>query len=196
MKLELKEIVIEEHKPWENFKSFHDILNCFERQNNLFNSLEKDLTIPRAYQILFTFSFLLFLHFSFTWASLAVQISIAYFFQNFIKKSKLEFSFSSFIYSTLGFTSSKNKSNVQKIKIYQNEKKQFLNDFFSLPVNKDIIFKYLYDFYKNNEYRLSSNVFTEIDNIKSSIEKEAYELAFDQILLFKNRIEYINLLDK
>ena len=192
MKLELKEIVLEEpKKAFENFKSFHDILNCFERENNFFHSLEKELTASQTMQILFTFSFLLFLHFSFTWTSLVIKISISYLFQKFIQKSKLEFSFSNFIYGALSFTSSKNKSKYEKFKIYQQEKKEFLLNFFSFPVNKEIIFQYLHNFYKDNEYRLSSEVFSEIDSIKSSIEKESYEIAFEQILKFKSRIKYI-----
>lgn len=200
MKLELKEIeIIETEKSdssFTNFKSFNDILDCFERQQNLFQQLEKDLTISSSSQILFTFSFLLFLHLSFTLSSLVLKVAISYFFHKFIKKMKLEFSFSEFIYSVLSFSSAKFKNRNHKIKLYQEEKKNFLNEFFSFPVNKEIIFKYLYSFYHDNEYRLSSEVFSEIDSIKASIEKEHYESAFEQLLHFKKRVQYIKELDQ
>lgn len=195
MKLELKEIDLEKkensNSSFHNFKTFEDILNCFEKQKNLFQQLEKDLTISSFSQIVFTFSFLLFLHLSFSLSSLLFKIAISYFFQKFINKMKLEFSFSEFIYGLLSFVNSKLKSKHDKIRIYHEEKKNFLNDFFAFPINKEIIFKYLHSFYHDNEYRLSSDVFSEIDFIKSSIEKEHYEIAFEKILTFKQRIKYI-----
>lgn len=193
MKLELNEILITDltKNNYTNFKSFQDIFNCFERQNNLFKSLEKDLTIKPFYQILFTFGFLLFLSLSFSFFSILIKSSIAYFFHKFMKSANLEFSFSGFIYSSLSFTSSKNKILNHKFKTYQEEKKIFLIDFFSIPINKTIILDFLHNFYKENEHRLSSDIYSEIDSIKSFIEKENYELAFDKILAFKKRIEYI-----
>lgn len=195
MKLELKEITPEENNSIpnsvDNFKSFQDILACFEKQNFLFHNLEKEFILPSVYQILFTFSFLLFYHLSFTWVSLAVKIGAAYFFHKFIKKSKLEFPFSGFVYTTFHFLTTNNRKKYNKIKIYQEEKRKFLSDFFSLAANKEIILQYLYTFHQENEYRLSSHVYTEIDEIKSSIEKESYELAFEKIIAFKKRIEYI-----
>lgn len=200
MKLELKEIdVVESEKSdssFTNFKSFNDILDCFERQQNLFQQLEKDLTISSYSQILFTFSFLLFLHLSFTLSSLVLKVAISYFFHKFIKKMKLEFSFSEFIYSVLSFSSAKFKNKSYRIKLYQEEKRNFLNEFFSFPINKEIIFKYLHSFYHDNEYRLSSEVFFEIDSIKASIEKEHYESAFEQLLNFKKRVQYIKELNQ
>lgn len=200
MKLELREINIEEinvennksiETSLDNFKSFDDILNFFERQDNLFNSLEKEFIVSPVYQMLYIFSFLLCLHLSFTWVSLAIKFATTYFFYKFIKKSKLDFNFSSFIYGTLSFLTCENKVKNHQILIYNKEKKDFLFNFFSIPNNKEIILNYLSTFYKENEYRLSSSVYTEIDIIKSSIEKESYELAFDKILSFKNRIDYI-----
>lgn len=198
MKLELTEIKQTDNETTalsNNFKSFEDILNCFERQKNSFEQIEKDLFVSPLLQILFTFSFFLFIHPLITLSSLSIKFSIAYFFQKFIKKMKLEFSFSAFISAVLAFLNTKLKNKNHKIYLYQNEKRKFLHDFFSFPVNKQLILDYLHTFYHNNEYCLSSNVYSEIDGIKIAIENENYELAFEKIIKFKQRINFVKQLE-
>lgn len=198
MKLELKEISQtnnQENNLMSHFKTFEDILNCFERQKNSFEIIEKDLLISPLFQVIYIFSFFIFLHPLFTLTSLSIKFSIAYFFQKFIKKMQLNFSFSAFITATLAFANTKLKMNNHKIHLYQNEKRKFLQEFFSFPINKQLIFDYLHTFYQNNEYRLSSQVYSEIDTIKIAIENENYESAFDGIINFKKRINYIKQLD-
>lgn len=203
MKLELKEInpsneihEIKEPLIVDNLKTFQDILLCFDKQNIFFKSLEKELIISDSSQILFLFLLFMFLNFSFSFMAMSIKLMSSIFFHKLIKLSKSEFSFSSTIYQMFSFTSVKNKNNAKKVLIYQQEKSKFFNDFFALPIHKEIICKYLHNFYQENEYHLSSDVYSEIDKIKQSIEKESYEDAFNRILQFKSRIDYVNELNK
>jgi len=198
MKLELKEIQEDNNTIVvnDNFKTFQDILNCFDKQNIFFKSLEKDLIINDFYQVFFIFFVFMFLNFSLSLFAIAIKLSISFFLQKIIKHLKLDFSFSSTIYQILSFSSYKNKQNASKVITYNKEKNKFLIDFFTIPIHKEIIFKFLDTFFKENEYRLSNDVYSEIDKIKQCIEKELYEEAFHKILSFKSRIDYINNLNK
>lgn len=201
MKLELKEINSSNNEVVntllsDNLKTFQDILVCFDKQNSFFKSLEKELIISNTSQILFLFLLFTFLNFSFSFVAISIKLMSSIFFHKLIKSSKSEFSFSSTIYQMFSFISTKNKTNAKKVLIYQQEKSKFFNDFFALPIHKEIICKYLHNFYQENEYHLSSDVYSEIDKIKQFIEKELYEDAFNRILSFKSRIEYVNELNK
>ena len=199
MKLELKEIESTNNGNTSivsNFKNFYDILDCFERQNNYFKSLEKDLTIPESQQLIYIFLFIFVLFPSANLFLLGLKVGVTFLIQKFSKSMKFNFDLATFFVHVFSFTSIKNKTIAHKIKIYQTEKTKFLNDFFIIPVNKEIILKFLHDFYTENQYRLSDNVFSEINNIKVSIENENFENALNQILQFKKRIYYINDLNK
>lgn len=178
-----------------NFNNFEDILLCFKRQKNSFEKIEKDLFISSFGQIMFIFIFFLFIHPLLTIPSLLIKFGFAYFFQKMIKIHKLEFPFSSFISSVLSFSNTKFKKKNHKIYLYQCEKRKFLEDFFTFPIHKTIILDYLHSFYANNEARLSTEVYAEIDNIKIAIEKENYEIAFNAMLKFQQRINYIKQLE-